>query len=103
MVHEPAALEGTTFVQGLLLQSVKHEGGVSRAGDPPADDASGIGVDHEGHVDKAGPGRDIGEVADPICPFVKCLRGMASTLLQGSGCPKNLRSARTSLLGQGQP
>jgi hypothetical protein len=26
---------------------------------------------------------------------------MASTLLQGSGCPKNLRSARTSLLGQG--
>ncbi|MCJ2121597.1 hypothetical protein [Methylobacterium sp. J-077] len=26
---------------------------------------------------------------------------MASTLLKGSGCPKNLRSARTSLLGQG--
>ena len=28
---------------------------------------------------------------------------MASTLLQGLGCPKNLRSARTSLLGQGHP
>ncbi|MGU3560623.1 hypothetical protein, partial [Methylobacterium radiotolerans] len=40
--------------------------------------------------------------AKAICSFVKRLRGMASTLLQGSGCPKNLRSARTSLLGQGQ-
>jgi len=35
--------------------------------------------------------------AKAICSFVKRLRGMASTLLQGSGCPKNLRSAWTSL------
>ena len=63
MVHEPAALNRTAFVQG-LFQRVEHEGGVSRAGDPPADDAPGIGIDHEGHVDKAGPGRDVGEVAD---------------------------------------
>ena len=36
-----------------------------RAGDPPADDAPGIGVDHEGDVDKAGPGGDVGEVRHP--------------------------------------
>ncbi|MCJ2068862.1 hypothetical protein MKK75_08615, partial [Methylobacterium sp. J-030] len=40
--------------------------------------------------------------AKAICSFVKRLRGMASTLLQGSGCPKNSRSVRTSLVGQGQ-
>ena len=39
--------------------------------------------------------------AKAIGSFVKRLRGMASSLLQGSGCPKNSRSARTSLLGQG--
>lgn len=31
--------------------------------------------------------------------FVKRLHGMASTLVLSSGCPKNLRSAWTSLLG----
>lgn len=35
------------------------------------------------------------------CSFVKHLRGVAFHLLQGSGCPKNLRSARISLLCQG--
>lgn len=40
--------------------------------------------------------------AKAICSFVKRLRGMAPTLLQSSGCPKNLRSTWTSLLGQGQ-
>jgi len=41
--------------------------------------------------------------AKAICSFVKRLRGMASTLLQGSECPKNLRSARISFVGQSQP
>ena len=31
----------------------------------PARDATGIGVDDEGCVDEAGPGGDVGEVADP--------------------------------------
>src|SRR5215204_1559739 len=33
--------------------------------DPPAHDIAGVDVDHEGHVDKAGPGRDVSEVSDP--------------------------------------
>ena len=33
--------------------------------DPPADDPSGEGVDDEGHVDEALPGRDVGEVRQP--------------------------------------
>ena len=33
--------------------------------DPPADDTPGVGVDDEGDVDEARPGRDIGEVRDP--------------------------------------
>ena len=32
---------------------------------PPADDAPGEGVDDEGDVDEAGPGRDVGEVRHP--------------------------------------
>jgi hypothetical protein len=33
-----------------------------RARGSPAHDNAGIGIDHKGNVDKAGPGRDIGEV-----------------------------------------
>ncbi len=35
------------------------------AGDPPADEAPGVGVDDEGDVDEAGPGGDVGEVRHP--------------------------------------
>jgi hypothetical protein len=48
-----------------LLQRVEHEARMGGAGNPPADDASGVGVDHEGDVDEAGPGGDVGEVGDP--------------------------------------
>jgi len=33
-----------------------------RPAHPPANDAAGIGVDHEGHIDKAGPSADVGKV-----------------------------------------
>ena len=36
------------------------------AGAPP-DNTTSIGVYHEGHIDKARPGADIGEVGDPEC------------------------------------
>ena len=36
-----------------------------RPADPPADNAAGEHIDHEGDVDKACPGRYVGEVADP--------------------------------------
>jgi len=48
-----------------LLQRIEHEAGVRRSRGPPADDPAGIGVDDEGDVDEAGPGRDIGEVGQP--------------------------------------
>src|SRR5260370_3965673 len=48
-----------------LLQRVEPERAVRRARDPPAHDPAGIGVDHKGDVDKAGPGRDVGEVGEP--------------------------------------
>jgi hypothetical protein len=64
VVHEPAALDGTALVEG-LLQRVQHKAGVRRARGAPADDAARVGVDHESHVDEACPGRDIGEVRDP--------------------------------------
>src|SRR3984957_9124316 len=64
MVHEPAAMDRPPIMQG-LLQRVEYEAGVCRARDPPAHDPAGIGIDHKGDVDKAGPGRDIGEVGEP--------------------------------------
>jgi len=64
MVHETAALDGSALVQG-LLQRVEHKAGVRRPAHPPADDATGIGIDHERDIDEAHPGRDIGEVRDP--------------------------------------
>src|SRR5215211_4754568 len=48
-----------------LLECIEHEAGLGRARHPPADNAPGVGIDHEGDVHKARPGRDIGEVADP--------------------------------------
>src|SRR3954469_18946526 len=64
MVHEPAALDRPALVQG-LLERVEHEAGVSAPRNSPADDAPGVSIDHEGHVDEARPGRDVGEVGDP--------------------------------------
>src|SRR3954469_9813239 len=64
MVHETATLDGPARVQS-LLKRVEHEAGVRRPAHPPADDATGISIDHEGHVDEAGPGRDVGEGGDP--------------------------------------
>jgi len=44
-----------------------------RPADPPADDAAGVGVDHEGHVDEARPGRHVGEVGEPQRIRMLCL------------------------------
>ena len=48
-----------------LLQRVEHEACMRRARGSPARDPALIGVDHKGDVDKARPGRDIGEVGKP--------------------------------------
>ena len=64
MMHETAALERTSLMQG-LLQGVEHEAGMGGSGNAPADDATGEDVDYEGHVYEAGPGRHVGEVRHP--------------------------------------
>ena len=63
MVHEPT-LDRPSLVQG-LLQGIQYKAGVRSARHAPADNAPGKGVDHEGDIDEARPGRDVGEVADP--------------------------------------
>jgi IS30 family transposase len=64
VVDEAAAANRPSLMQR-LLQRIQHEAGVSRAGDAPADNAPREGVDDEGDVDEAGPGRDVGEVGYP--------------------------------------
>jgi hypothetical protein len=48
-----------------LLQHVEHEARMRGPDRPPTDDPARISVDHDGDVDKAVPGRDLGEVAKP--------------------------------------
>jgi hypothetical protein len=60
-MNETAALDGPAIVER-LLQRVEDEAGLGGAGDPPADDPAGEGVDDEGDVDEALPRRDIGEI-----------------------------------------
>lgn len=57
-------VNGPSIAQG-LLKRIQHEAGMSGPAHPPAEDAAGIGVDHEGDVDEARPGRHIGEVREP--------------------------------------
>src|SRR3954464_4377386 len=64
MVHEPATMDWPSIMQ-CLLQRVEHEARMRCARGPPAHDPAGIGVDDEGDIDKAAPGRDIGEVGEP--------------------------------------
>lgn len=64
VMGQPAAMKGPSVVQS-LLQRIEHEVGVCRASDSPADDAAGLGIDPEGHVDEACTGRLIGEVGPP--------------------------------------
>ena len=48
-----------------LFERVEHEARMRRPAGPPANNPPGIGVDHEGDIDEAAPGRNIGEVREP--------------------------------------
>lgn len=60
MVDQAAAMDGAPVMER-LFQGIENEAGMGGPARPPADDATGIGVDDEGDIDEAGPGRDIGE------------------------------------------
>jgi hypothetical protein len=64
VVNEPATPDRTTLMQS-LFQGIEDKARMSRARHPPANDTPGIGINHKGDVDKAGPGRDICEVRHP--------------------------------------
>ena len=67
VVHEAAPpRDGFAIVDG-LLKRIEHEARVRRFADTTTDNASGVGVDDEGHVDEAGPCGDVGEVRYPQC------------------------------------
>jgi hypothetical protein len=55
------------------LQGVQDQFGAQRPGGLPADQVAAKGVDDQGHIDKAGPGRHIGQVGDP--QLIGSLRG----------------------------
>jgi hypothetical protein len=48
-----------------LFESVQDKVGMRRSAGPPADDPPRVGVDDEGDIDEAGPGRDIGKIGQP--------------------------------------
>jgi len=61
VMNQTAALLRAAVMQG-LFKGVEHEVRVHAGAHAPADDAPGKDIDHEGHVQPALPGRDIGEV-----------------------------------------
>ncbi len=64
VMDQAAAMQGPPVMQS-LLQRIKHEPRMRRAADAPADDPAGKGINDEGDIDKASPGRDISKVRDP--------------------------------------
>ena len=64
VVHQTATMNRLPFMQG-LLKGVEDEAGMGHPAHAPTDDAASIGVDHEGHVDEARPGADVGEIGEP--------------------------------------
>ena len=63
-MHEAAAIKMPSGVKR-LFKRIKNEAGMRCAADPPADNAAGKHIDHEGDIDKSAPGRNISEVRDP--------------------------------------
>lgn len=64
MMNETVRAPRLTVVQR-LLQRIEHEVGSHGAADPPADNAPGKQVNHEGHVEPTLPGRNVSKVRHP--------------------------------------
>ena len=57
VVDEASAVQRAALMKR-LLERIENKAGVGRATDPPADDPLAKGVDDEGDIDEAGPGRE---------------------------------------------
>src|SRR5690606_15831239 len=55
MMHQTASMDRAAIMQR-LFERIENEARMRRSAHPPADDPAGIGIDDEGHVDKASPG-----------------------------------------------
>jgi hypothetical protein len=77
------------------LQGVQGQVGAERPGGLPADQVAAEGVDDQGHIDKAGPGRHIGQISDP--QLIGSLRG--GVPLHQVGWPRGARIRRGGPLG----
>jgi hypothetical protein len=64
VVNESSLAGRLASVQG-LLQGIAHDVGSGRARNRPADHDAGEDVDDEGDINKALPGANVGDVADP--------------------------------------
>ena len=62
---DEAAAAGRPSVMKRLFEGVEDKVRMRCPAGPPTDDPSGIGVDDEGDIDEAGPGRDIGKIREP--------------------------------------
>ncbi|MET3759415.1 hypothetical protein ABID08_006806 [Rhizobium binae] len=54
-------MNGTPIMK-CLFESIEDKPGMCRSAYAPTDDAPSESVDHEGHVNEALPGSDIGEI-----------------------------------------
>ena len=72
VVDQSAAMDWPPIVDR-LLEGVEHKAGMCRPAHPPAHDIAGVDVDHEGHLDKPGPRRDVGEVRNPQHVRRRCM------------------------------
>ena len=64
MMNQPATFDGPPIMKR-LVEGIEHKARMSRSARPPTDNAAGEGINDEGHVNKALPGRDIGEIRQP--------------------------------------
>src|SRR5271155_3273773 len=64
MMDEAAAAGGPSVMER-LLESVQDEARMRCPAGSPADDPPRVGVDDEGDIDEAGPGRHMGKIGQP--------------------------------------
>lgn len=61
MMNQPATFDGPPIMKR-LVEGIEHKARMGRSACPPTDDTAGEGINDEGHVNEALPGRDIGEI-----------------------------------------
>jgi len=61
VMNQPATVNGPPIMK-CLVEGIEHKARVGSPACPPTDDPAGEGINDEGHVNEALPGRNIGEI-----------------------------------------